>query len=106
MNSLRILFYSKREMVRGRNIPFLLINNNFNITGRRNINMGMRKLNHNNPNKEINYTENQPKAIRIPIMRYFYGIIILMTVIPITQTLYETNKYYEENKHLYQKEQS
>ncbi|CAA9989244.1 conserved Plasmodium protein, unknown function [Plasmodium knowlesi strain H] len=105
MNYVRTIFCKGRQAVKRENTPFI-INSNFNLVGRRYINMGMKKLNKGSSGEEVNYTTNQPKAVRVPIMRFFYGIIVLMAVVPICQTLYETNKYYEENKHLYEKEQS
>ncbi|EUD66352.1 hypothetical protein C922_03268 [Plasmodium inui San Antonio 1] len=104
MNCIRAIFCKGRHAVRGKSTPFL-ISGNFNVVGRRNISMGMRKLNKDSPGEQTNYTSNQPKAVRVPIMRFFYGVIILMAVVPICQTLYETNKYYDENKHLYEKGQ-
>ncbi|ANQ09310.1 Uncharacterized protein PCOAH_00036160 [Plasmodium coatneyi] len=105
MNCVRTILCKGRQAVKGKSTPFLM-NSSFNLLGRRNINMGMRKLSKDGPNEEVNYTANQPKAVRVPIMRFFYGVIVLMAVVPICQTLYETNKYYEENKHLYEKGQS
>ncbi|GAB67461.1 hypothetical protein PCYB_114810 [Plasmodium cynomolgi strain B] len=97
MNPVRTIFCKGRQAVRGKSTPFL-INSSFNLIGRRDINMGMKKLNKDAPGEGINYTVNQPKAVRVPIMRFFYGVIILMAAVPICQTLYETNKYYEESR--------
>lgn len=48
-----------------------------------------------------NEAKNMPKAIRVPIMKILYGVIAFMAIVPICQSLYETNKYYRENAHLY-----
>ncbi|CAG9478116.1 conserved Plasmodium protein, unknown function [Plasmodium vivax] len=105
MKCLRAIVCKGRQAARGGSAPFH-IKNNFNLLGRRDFNMGMKHLNKDPPGEGKSYTTNQPKAVRVPIMRFFYGGIILMAAVPICQTLYETNKYYEENKHLYERGQS
>ncbi|SCN58693.1 conserved Plasmodium protein, unknown function [Plasmodium chabaudi chabaudi] len=84
--------------------PLFQIKNNTNHLNRRYISISPIKFDKNNiNNNETPNANNLPKATRVPIMRFFYGIIAVMAIVPICQSLYETDKYYKENKHLYEK---
>ncbi|SOV12209.1 conserved Plasmodium protein, unknown function [Plasmodium gaboni] len=103
MNSLNILFLKKHQTIIRTNM-FSLLNKNGNHMFKRTASTENKNNEEQKKNVEENvYKDNCPKGIRIPIMRYFYGLIFLMAFVPITQSLYETNKYYKENEHLYEK---
>ncbi|CRH01049.1 conserved Plasmodium protein, unknown function [Plasmodium relictum] len=101
MNHIKALFYKNQT---SRNLFFSLNKNVNNILKR---NMSSNKKNSKDCDANVeNLATNLPKGIRIPIMKYLYGTIFLMAFVPICQSLYETNKYYSENKHLYEKEKN
>ncbi|SBT38954.1 conserved Plasmodium protein, unknown function [Plasmodium ovale wallikeri] len=64
--------------------------------GRRDMSTGVKEEKQRDANTEAKMGSNMPKAVRIPIMRFFYGVIFLMAAVPICQSLYETDKYYKE----------
>ncbi|CRG93665.1 conserved Plasmodium protein, unknown function [Plasmodium gallinaceum] len=101
MNHIKAIFYKNQT---SRNL-FFSLNKNVNNQLKRNMSTDKKNLKDYETNVD-NVATNLPKGIRIPIMNYLYGIIFLMAFVPICQSLYETNKYYKENKHLYGKEKS
>ncbi|VWU48134.1 conserved protein, unknown function [Hepatocystis sp. ex Piliocolobus tephrosceles] len=101
--TLSIINRQYHQSVLSKNIVYPLAKNRYYKICTRYINTGQGNVKQDGFNSsEINYTENMPKAVRVPIMKILYGVIFFMAAIPICQSLYETNKYYEENKHLYE----
>ncbi|SCP05177.1 conserved Plasmodium protein, unknown function [Plasmodium ovale] len=83
----------------GKNGRYVISGSN---AGRRDMSTGVKDEKQRDANTEAKMGANMPKAVRIPIMRFFYGVIFLMAAVPICQSLYETDKYYKENKHIYE----
>ncbi|EAA22563.1 hypothetical protein [Plasmodium yoelii yoelii] len=92
MNRVKTTFCNYYKGIVNKNSLFQLKNNTNNMNGRH---ISTSHINFNK-NNEAQTANNLPKATRVPIMRFFYGIIALMAIVPICQSLYETDKYYKE----------
>lgn len=96
MNLVKTTFCNYYKGIVNKNSLFQLKNNTNHMIGRH---ISTSHINFNKNNTSNNQAQNEnnlPKAIRVPIMRFFYGIIAFMAIVPICQSLYETDKYYKE----------